>query len=385
MRSEEDLIRTLRTAAGHAEPEPTLAASVAARRRSRRRGGWARVALAAAAVVLVAGGTTAVLSDGGGRARPAAEPTRGVEQAAEVWPEAMFTVPGTAVDGREYQPMAAISPAEVLVSAVAPGVKPDRLEVFDTGIRQFRTVTSMPKPNVPGYRFRDVKARDNHIVWWGETPHAGEGAWADFWYVPRAGGESGHVAKLTGELAQVDAVDITGDHIVFSVERGGVYRLPLTGGKPEKIKGTDGLHLRSWPLAAGYTAGESHERNQNRTVNLETGRSADVSVPSGARGLICGIQWCAGVLDGGPFRQRPDGSDRRPIPADLRPLVFEGLPADRFVLGRLSSGPVIQALYDLTTEEVVGLDEAEFGGGVPTVFSWREGSNLTVVNLLAVR
>ncbi|MFD2356697.1 hypothetical protein ACFSTC_56730 [Nonomuraea ferruginea] len=186
MRSEEDLIRTLHTAAGHAEPEPTLAASVAARRRSRRREGWARTALAAAAVVLVAGGTTVVLSDGGGRARPAAEVTRGVEQAAEVWPEAMFTVPGTAVDGREYQPMAAISPAEVLVSAVAPGVKPDRLEVFDTGIRQFRTVTSMPKPNVPGYRFRDVKARDNHIVWWGETPHAGEGAWADFWYVPRA-------------------------------------------------------------------------------------------------------------------------------------------------------------------------------------------------------
>ncbi|MEV4105684.1 hypothetical protein AB0J42_36040 [Nonomuraea sp. NPDC049649] len=372
MRSEEDLIRTLRTAAGHAAPEPALAAAVAARRRARRRGQWLRMTLAAAAVVLVAGGTTAVLSHGGGQVRPAAETSR-------VWPEAVFTMPGEAADGREYRPLGAISPTEVLVSAVKPG-EPDRLESFDTTTGRFRTIGPMFRPAERHYRFQDVKAGEKRIVWWGETTYTGTGSWANFWSVPRAGGEPESVATVNGELARVDGFDLTGGHIVFSVEQGGVYRIPLPQGKPEKIEGTDGLHLRSWPLAAGYTS----DGNQNRVVNLETGQSTDISVPDGARGLGCGAEWCAGVLGDGPFRQRPDGSDRRPLPAALSPLASRGLLAGRFVLARLSSGQVY-ALYDTSSGKVVHLDGAEFDGDTPTIFSWRDGSEITVVNLLAVR
>ncbi|MFG1947401.1 hypothetical protein [Nonomuraea sp. NPDC048826] len=390
MRSQEDLIRTLRTAAEHAEPAPTLAAAVAARRRARRRGQRLRVALAAAAaVVLVAGGTTAVLSDRDEQARPAV--TRSAEPVAvpvaEVWPEAVFTMPGTAVDGRDYLPITALGPTEILVGAPAPAGGLDRLEAFDTGTRTFRTIGDMPKPKVPGYGFRDVKAGEKHIVWWGESPDAGDDAFANFWHVPRTGGETQHIAHLTGEFAQVDGFDIVGDHIVFSIEQGGVYRLPLTGGEPRKIDGTDGLHLTSWPLAAAYPTGEPHA--QERTVDLETGRSVEASAPSGAQAFVCGSRWCAGTSDDGAFRQRLDGSDRRPLPAGLELLAFRGLLADRFVFGRLSSGTITTAVYDLDTGKFAGLSGggSELGFGVPrpTVFHWGDRGELTVLNLLAVR
>lgn len=368
---EELLRRTLGHAAGRSPglPDGTVQAVEHRYRRRRQR---SQALLAAAAVVLVAGGTTAVLSHGGGQVRPAAETTR-------AWPEAVFTMPGEAADGREYRPLGAISPTEVLVSAVKPG-EPDRLESFDTRTGQFRTIGAMYRPPERHYRFRDVKAGEKRVVWWGETTYTGTGSWANFWSVPRAGGEPESVATVNGELARVDGFDLTGGHIVFSVEQGGVYRIPLPQGKPEKIEGTDGLHLRSWPLAAGYTS----DGNQNRVVNLETGQSTGIPVPDGARGLGCGPEWCAGVLGDGPFRQRPDGSDRRPLPAALSPLASRGLLAGRFVLARLSSGQVY-ALYDTSTGKVVHLDGAEFDGDTPTIFSWRDGSEITVVNLLAVR
>ncbi|MEV4395769.1 hypothetical protein [Nonomuraea sp. NPDC049607] len=63
---------------------------------------------------------------------------------------------------------------------------------------------------------------------------------------------------------------------------GGVHRMPLSGGAPERLRGADGLHLTAWPWAAAR-AGELPDADQNHLANLETGQSRDVSLPDGVQ------------------------------------------------------------------------------------------------------
>ncbi|MEV0382790.1 hypothetical protein [Nonomuraea sp. NPDC050643] len=92
MRSERDLARTMRTAAGQAGNHD-LAQGVARRRRARRTRQRVRALLAAAAVVALAGGTAVVVSGEARRAGPAVTVTPSapprIERAAEPWRHAV--------------------------------------------------------------------------------------------------------------------------------------------------------------------------------------------------------------------------------------------------------------------------------------------------------
>ncbi|WP_113698562.1 hypothetical protein [Nonomuraea lactucae] len=321
MRSEEDLIRTLRTAADQVRSDG-LAGAVAARRRARRIRQRVQVMLAAAAVVAVAGGTTAVLSSGGGQAGPAVTVTSGepsrleVQPAAEVWPKAVFKMPAKAADGWKYRPITGMSPTEVLLIAESSFEKAGRLEVYDSAAKSARVLGDVPAPtNVRGYYAQNFEVGEKHIAWYGETPNNGD-KWADFWIMPREGGEAKQLGEVTGSMAEVERIGVTDDSVVWSVRSGGVYRVPLTGGTPQRIAGSDGLHLLSWPWAGDRTR-RGDVTNQHRLVNLETGESKDVQVPDGAKGMSCLPDWCFAMTKEGVIAQRVDGFVRKTLPSEL--------------------------------------------------------------------
>ncbi|GGQ27391.1 hypothetical protein [Streptosporangium pseudovulgare] len=401
-RDETDLVRALRGAAGGA-PEPAgdmlTAIGDRRRRRSHRR---ARSMLAAAAVLVVIGGGTAVARDvlpsGGGEgvsvtgvaadpSSPAADPSEGtgktpemsVDPVAEVWPKAVSTIPAKAADGWKYRPITGLSATELLLTAESSFEKAGRLEVYDTAARKSTVLAEMPAPpGVKGYFAQDVEVGADSIVWWGKTPNNRD-EWADFWVVPRTGGTARRVGEVTGARARVERIGVTADSVFWSVRAGGVYRMPLAGGSPEYVAGTDGLHLLYWPWAfdvANGREGEDWDRNQTKLFNLETGQTVAVNAPDGARGLRCGPVWCFGASGDESIVQRTDGSDRRALPGLSGRMEYTPL-AGRFgffslsgVTGRDAAGEEIEdahaplaAVYDPITGRTAGVGKRDPSGG----------------------
>ncbi|GAB2477427.1 hypothetical protein GCM10027187_51380 [Streptosporangium sandarakinum] len=401
-RNEEDLVRALRGAADDA-PEPVgdlpTAITERRRRRSHRR---ARSVLAAAAVLVVIGGGTAVARDvfpsGGGEgvsitgaaadpSSPVADPSEAagktpevsVDPVAEVWPKAVSTIPAKAADGWKYRPITGLSATELLLTAESSFEKAGRLEVYDTAARKSTVLAEMPgPPGVKGYFVQGVEVGADSIAWWGETPNNRD-EWADFWVVPRTGGTARQVGEVTGAQAHVERIGVTADFVFWSVRAGGVYRMPLTGGSPEYITGTDGLHLLSWPWAfdvANGREGEDWDRNQTKLFNLETGQTTVVNAPDGARGLRCGPAWCFGASGDESIVQRTDGSDRRTLPGLSNMMEHTPL-AGRFaffslsgVTGRDAAGEEIEdahaplaVVYDPVTGRTAGVGKRNPSGG----------------------
>ncbi|MEV8638254.1 hypothetical protein AB0395_42035 [Streptosporangium sp. NPDC051023] len=339
-RSEAELIRLLADAADAApEPKGDLAGTVQLRRSRRRTRRRLQSALAVAGVVTVVAGGTAVgrgVSSGEGgdghvlttevtpTAVPSPEESSGdgtssesptVRPAAEVWPATVSWIPAKAADGSKYRPITGLSATELLLSAESSFEKVGRLEVYDTMTGRSTVLTQMPTPKEgKDYYTQDVEAGTDYIAWWGETPNTPD-KWADFWVVPRAGGTAKRVGEVTGALAEVTRIGVTADSLVWSVKAGGVYRMPLSGGAPGRIAGTDGLHLLSWPWAADVDGKQdTGAGNQTKLVNLETGTTTEVNVPKGVDGLRCGPVWCFGAKGDAALVQRVDGSDRRTVP-----------------------------------------------------------------------
>ncbi|MEU6790762.1 hypothetical protein ABZ907_03615 [Nonomuraea wenchangensis] len=384
MRGEQDLIRTLRTAAGQVE-QVDLARGVAARRHARRIRQRVRMALAAAAAVAVAGGTTAALSVASGSERRADERWTQIEEqrpriedqwprAEERWPQAVAKVPARTADGARILPVTGLSPAEVLLFVAAPAKgKPSRLDVYDLTRRTTRTLARIPA--VKGKDGPDsVTAGPDHIAWYVTT-----GGTTTFWAVPRTGGTAARVATTTGN---VTAFGVTDDSLVWSPSKGGVLRVPLTGGTPARVPGSDGLTLTTWPWAAHRD--RSAFANQDRAVDLETGRSFDVRAPKGTRFLRCGPRWCAGDLNGRLTVQRVDGTGATTLLPGLRMYAPRAPYADRYVLAapetpRQTGGGPLAVLVDLETGTTTGLGEQR-PGTLGTPISATKSSSATTLH-----
>ncbi|MCF6476507.1 hypothetical protein FAF44_50475 [Nonomuraea sp. MG754425] len=325
-RFEERLASTL-TVAGHLAPQPAgdLVAQLAVRRRRTRR--RVRVTLAVAASVMIAGSAATALTFQGGFAEdtsvvavqpiPNDDPSGPIPPdlstmppaAADVWPEAVTIIPAAAADGWRYRPVTALSATEVLLTAESSFEKAGRLEVYDTDKRNTTVLGSMPEPeNVKGYYAQEVEAGPGHIAWYGQTPN-NDRNWADLWVMPRDGGRATQVAVLTGDVARIERIGVTADHIVWSVRSGGAYRVPIAGGAPKKIAGSDGFKLYSWPWATGRA---------NLMVNLETGEQRSPQGLSGLDDVTCSPEWCVGSLGQQHVVQRFDGTGRRTVPDDVR-------------------------------------------------------------------
>ncbi|SNT61005.1 hypothetical protein SAMN05216276_108117 [Streptosporangium subroseum] len=412
-RDEAELIRMLARAA-EAAPEPAgdLIGTIHRRRRQRTRR-RVQSALAVAGVIAVIGGGTAVargtFSNRGGEGQivskatsstegsplftpsPSGPPRRAVRPAAEVWPSAVFKIPAKAADGWKYRPVTGLSATELLLTAESSFEKAGRLEVYDTTAGKSTVLANMPVTDTKGYFVQGYEVGAEYIAWWGETPNNSD-KWADFWVVPRSGGTPKRVGEVTGDLSRVTRIAVTSDSIVWSVTSGGIYRMPISGGAPERIEGTEGLHLLSWPLAVDFGEKEGGDafKNQSRVVNLETRQVTEVNVPDGVENLRCGPVWCFGGWGDGALVQRLDGSDRK---------ILQGMsagPEAKDVGGRFGSlgsygdgernadgyAPVT-VVYDPISDVMAGISKMDpsagggFGTGISSspssILYWDEG------------
>ncbi|WP_157248507.1 hypothetical protein [Nonomuraea typhae] len=418
MRDEQDLLRTLHSAADQARSVPGgLTEAVAARRRRRRVRQRAQVTLAAAAVVLVAGGTAVALSRGGGQpADPAAQATTIAtavpssddpaptsappEHVTKLWPEAITKIPKKADNGWKYRVATALSPTEILLTTEKSFEKAGQVLIYDTPAKSARLLGEVPSPR-KGYFAQDFVADDQSVAWWGETPN-NDDVWADLWVIPRAGGEARQLKELTGDAAEIENLNVTADHVVWSARKGGVYRIPLAGGEPEKIQNSDDLHLGRWPWAYALGPGKLGERNHSRLVNLETGATIAVKVGEGDRGVLCTPEQCVGSNGDTSFTQRPDGSDRRNLPTEVG---MQG-PEERLegdVIPAMGTHDAIPLAYDLKSDRIFSFGKSGVSyGRLPGVLWWDDdarmvetcdtsctstekgGKEYTVVNLLAI-
>ncbi|GAA2875394.1 hypothetical protein GCM10010517_36290 [Streptosporangium fragile] len=396
-RDEEALVRVLARAAESApDPAEDLVSAVLRKRRRRTRV-RAQTMLAVAGTIALVGGVVVAkdtFSSGGGDGatvssatppsedgatpvsdgeRAAAEKTARaqVRPVAEVWPEAVSTIPAKSADGRRYRPITGLSATELLLSAESSFEKAGRLEVYDTVSRRSTVLANMPATGVKGYFAQDFEVGADHIAWWGSTPGDPD-EWADFWVVPRSGGTPRRVGEVTGDLSKVTRIAVTTDSLLWSVHGGGVYRLPLGGGNPERLRGTDGLHLLTWPLAAdvGEREGEGGKENQSKVVNLETGQTTGVNVPGGVEALHCGPTWCFGEMKNTALVQRLDGSGRRLLPGFSTGFgVGDGV-FDRFGKLTIFSGDgaaggyaPVMTLYDPVSGVFAGISQQGKRGG----------------------
>lgn len=384
VRDERDLVRTLRAAAVQVEGHD-LADGVAHRRRARRTRRRVRVVLAAAAVVAVVAGTAAVVSRMDGRRAEPVTPSQGVRSATEVWPRAIVKVPAKNALGLTTEPVTSLSATEVLLAAIsASGKSTVRLEAYDSTTKTTRVLGDVPAPRKE-YHLAKIAVSAQYIAWFGGTWNGGK--WSDFWIMPRAGG----TARRVGEVAaNVDAIGIVGDSLVWSPAEGGVYRMPITGGTPARMPRTDGLHLTSWPWAA-RKVGDKRKMNENRLVNLETGQAVDVPLPRDVSFMRCHPQWCVGMQGRRVIVQRVDGSQRRTLPPELLPWRQDSLIGDRYALFVLRGGTDTVVLYDLSTGTMGRLGPWAKGPGRSSSPSdtpfWDTGTGggqeFTVVNLAA--
>ncbi|GGP02618.1 hypothetical protein LDL08_13165 [Nonomuraea glycinis] len=407
MRTEDDLITALRGGADDA-PMPDLIAGVA--RLRRRRGRRRTHLLAAAAVIAVASTGTAVTLRGGevAPAHPAvttsasvAPPSGGpiapapakisTVRAADIWPEALFTMPAKNADGWRYRPITALSATEVLLSAESSFERAGRFEIYDSSSGKSRVVTEVPKnPDLEGYITQTAAVDGRTMAWFSFGQQADGTPVRDIWTAPLAGGQARLVTTRTGPDADIDEIAVNGDRVIWSLAQGGVWEVPSTGGTPRRLPGSDGLHLIRWPWAGDVGSGPGdRERGQTKVVDLTNGFVSEVAAQKDVTGLRCAPFWCVGRAKSGGFVQRIDGTGS----LRTRKLVHIGPLTPYPILDRfLWTG---SSVYDMRTGRLATIDNPStwYGSGTSsepsTILYWgaSKGDNpdkFRVLNLAAV-
>lgn len=367
---EESLATEFRQAAEHAPLlTPDLRARVehGHRRRRHRRVALAAVAAVTATVAAVAAGT----SFSGRPAERVATPQviAPMHQPIDkMWPDALHTVEAKLPNGRFFAPELFIDSNAVLVREL----RPDSIEPRDIWSIDLRTnaakrlVRITPSPGTTILRTA-LATGDGQVAWYA----TGNGR-IDIWTAPIAGGQQ---RKVTSQatVPRYEGVDLAitdGDAVWSRAGAGGIFRAPLTGGKPEPIPGTAKQWIVSWPWAG------SPEGSFKHLVNLATGEKRDATGNAN-----CRLSWC--TVDHDTVRMR-DGSNERTLPGGI--VSFP--PAlDRFlpVMLAKSTGEV---LYDLKTGRMGDLgyrprngmiETARMFSGANGLFSFFAGKDKVVI------
>ncbi|MCP2353831.1 hypothetical protein HD597_000851 [Nonomuraea thailandensis] len=206
----------------------------------------------------------------------------------QVWPDAMHEIPGTTPGGRAFSPQVFVS-SRVVVGYGITRNRPDSVWSYEVGKRRF---TSIVRPD--RLRGLSLVSGDGHLAWWAVRDRKME-----IWVVPVTGGVPRRLASVAGmmssnnEIVGADSLAIADDAVVWSPAEGGVYRLPLKGGKPTLMSGTRGLHLVEWPWAGSprdaRLPGPPVARPMERLKNVLTGEIRNATAPLAAgRGTSAG-------------------------------------------------------------------------------------------------
>ncbi|MFI7423195.1 SigE family RNA polymerase sigma factor [Nonomuraea sp. NPDC049684] len=268
---------------------------------------------------------------------------------ARVWPQAVFTMPGSA------RPLAAIS-----ATAVLAWDERGTLEVYDAALRRSRTVAVLRQAP------QQLAVDRERVVWRAD---------GQVWVASlRAGGRARKVGPIPGK--NIDRMALAGQEVIWSAPLEGLWRMRIDGGVPERVPGSRGLQLVEWPWVTDEPL--DVRTNPTKVVNVQTGVTLKVRPASGVEGLRCGPTWCTGTRGDDTVVQRRDGSWSG-VRQGLRGYPFR----DRFFTG-------FGDIYDARTETTVIFKGAELPSGGRQwsagsgVIFWTQGAGVRVVNLAAV-
>ncbi|TDC98031.1 hypothetical protein E1292_35830 [Nonomuraea deserti] len=300
----EDKLSRVLSGAAHRAPQAPAGLVATVKTRLRRRRARTAAVRAAAAVVLVAGGVGAAVSALGASAEPhpAVSATGETEPSADkvpppiekVWPQAVHKIPAKLPDGRAYYPQLLLDEHTLLVMTGVSDGKRQFLWSYDLGTGQPRRIAEIP-PTKGSAIFADgVAAGGGNIVWWASYKEAGSPRVARIWTVPATGGRPRPVTDVplgnVMKQGHINGLAVTGSDVVFAYEKGGVYRVPLSGGSPQPVKGAERHHILQWPWV-GVHRGKAIFRE---LLNVETGERRDAVVKADEE-VRCGVDRCAGV------------------------------------------------------------------------------------------
>ncbi|MFD0469212.1 TolB family protein [Nonomuraea thailandensis] len=241
---EDKLSRVLSGAAQHApQASPGLAATV--RTRHRRRRARIAAAYAAAAVVVVAGGAAVTVNAMGTSAapQPAVNATRAPTPTADripppvekVWPQAVRKIPAKLPDGRSYYPQLLLDDHTLVVMTGVQDGRRQFLWSYDLRTGRPTRIAEIPRTKGSAIFADGVAGGGGHIVWWASYKEAGSPRVARIWTVPATGGRPRPVTDVPlGDVMKeghINGLAVAGSDVVFAYEKGGVYRVPLSGGR----------------------------------------------------------------------------------------------------------------------------------------------------------
>uniref|UniRef100_UPI003F493FC0 TolB family protein n=1 Tax=Nonomuraea sp. CA-252377 TaxID=3240003 RepID=UPI003F493FC0 len=299
----EDKLSRVLSGAAHRAPEAPDGLLATVRTRHRRRRARTAAAYAAVAVVLVAGGAGVAVNALGtrtaphpavhttGHAKPADQIPPPVEK---VWPQAVRKIPAKLPDGRAYYPQLLLDDHTLLVMTGVQDGKRQFLWSYDLRSGQPRRIAEIPATKGSAISAEGVTGGGGHIVWWASYKEAGAPRVARIWTVPATGGWPRRVTDVPlGNVMKeghINGLTVTGSDVVFAYEKGGVYRVPLSGGTPQPVKGAERHHILRWPWV-GVHRTEAVFRDLH---NAETGERRDAMVKADEQ-VRCGVDRCAGV------------------------------------------------------------------------------------------
>jgi hypothetical protein len=303
---------------------------------------------------------------------------------AEVWPEAVRRLPLKAPDGQDYQPEAYLPDGRLLIRR---GVTGARFEAWDltSGAVTALNDTDLAGPGVLGVS-GDV------LVWY--LPGSSTV------YVSRldGGGTRVLVRPETEPGTRVNRFVLAGSSVVWGTSRAGaqdnvwdgereytgLYRIPVTGGTPERIANSAGF-VPSWQLPgmAFPTLITTVGPPTGTVWDLTAGTRREYRRDPGMKVMSCAtFEWCGGRSGSEhPAVQRIDGSGFVELPGrgTVAPLA-----GGRFALVRFEDSPV--AVWDLATGRVgrrMSADAVD-ASSMSLFRTWREGDAIVVLDLTRV-
>ncbi|WP_433251288.1 TolB family protein [Streptosporangium sp. CA-135522] len=304
---EEKLSRAL-SGAAHRAPQVPAGLTATVETRHRRRRARTAAVLAAAAVVVVAGGAGVAVNalrasalpnpavsatDG---AKPPTKPAAGTipPPIEKVWPRAVHKIPARLPDGRAYYPQLLLDDHTLLVVTGALDGDRQFLWSYDLGTGKPSRIAEIPPTKGSAIYADGIAAGGGDIVWWASYKEPGGPRVARIWTVPVTGGKPRQVTDVPlGNVMKeghINGLSVTGSDVVFAYEKGGVYRVPLSGGRPRPVKGAERHHILQWPWV-GVHRGKAVFRE---LLNVETGERRDAVVKADEE-VRCGLDRCAGM------------------------------------------------------------------------------------------
>ncbi|TKK80687.1 hypothetical protein FDA94_35780 [Herbidospora galbida] len=341
---------------------PDLMAQVRARRPRRW---WKALAAFVTTGALVATGVA--VTSPGGRPVEKPDPSPAIEK---VFPRAVHSVPRLMPDGRMYDVVAMIDRGHALIRT-GEGDRTDGLWSLDLATGRPTRLVEVSTPKGTVISFWSAAVGEGRIAWWTSRRVKGKMT-TTFFTAPVTGGEQRVLAEAPGSPLDLTISD--GRLVWTRGGTGGAYEVPLSGGVPKAIKGTEGMHMVQWPWV-GTPAFRQQKLAivHGEIVNALTGERRTTS--GWTAPAQCSVTWCMSRDRIG----RRDGTGARVVPE----MFLADPPAlDRFVLPRSPGG----GLIDLATGRNIGLraDDNPVLDYRMKVLTYEKGGRLIIVDLAAI-